>query len=427
MPTLDFGYGGNISSENATTAESVNQESSTNLSTGEVSQDDESVSLNEVNTSTDTTTTTSEKTTTENNENNENNDVADNISLESGTTIELGDQTYTVDENGNLLDTNGNIFVEAKDVNEWMKNYNAVDTSSEINLNSIRAALDVDITDENGQSIEYDDSIEGIKSYINDVIASAKEDDYNTAYNTLFTKYPFVKDIIDYYVANGNSLNGWGQQPDRSNIVVDDNNQAQQEAIIRAAWQEQNRKGDIDGYINYLKSAGTLAATAKEELQGLQEIDKQNRENIERRAAQRAQEQQQMLENYWNNVYNIIQSKNIAGYQIPDNIIVERSGKKFAATPDDFFDYLYRVDEKGISAYQYELANEDAQQRTNDEILRAYLKFTGGNYSNLVDMAINKQQVEKLKLVAKQRSNQTIRINRPTKTNKSADIDLGYN
>jgi len=427
MPTLDFGYGGNVSSENATTAENVNQESSTDLSTGKVSQDDESVSLNEVNTSTDTTTTTSKETTTEEKENDENDNVINDVLLESGTTIEVGDQTYTVDENGNLLDANGNIFVEAKDVNDWMKNYNAVDVNSEINLNSIRAALDVDITDENGQSIEYDDSIEGITSYINDVIASAKEDDYNTAYNTLFTKYPFVKDIIDYYIANGNSLNGWGQQPDRSNIVVDDNNQAQQEAIIRAAWQEQNRKGDVDGYINYLKSAGTLAATAKEELQGLQEIDKQNRENIERQAAQRVQEQQQMLENYWTNVYNVIQSKDIAGYQIPDNIIVERNGKKFAATPDDFFNYLYRVDEKGVSAYQYDLANEDAQQRTNDEILRAYLKFTGGSYSNLVDMAINKQQVEKLKLVAKQRSNQTIRINRPTKTNKSADIDLGYN
>ena len=71
---------------------------------------------------------------------------------------------------------------------------------------------------------------------------------------------------------------------------------------------------------------------------------------------------------------------------------------------------------------------ETPESRRDDEILRAYLKFVGGNYSNLVEMAINKEKVNKLKLRAKERNASTIRINKPkTTTAKGADIDLGYN
>lgn len=42
------------------------------------------------------------------------------------------------------------------------------------------------------------------------------------------------------------------------------------------SWSEQNRKGDVDSYINYLKSTGTLADVAKEELEALKEKMKKN-------------------------------------------------------------------------------------------------------------------------------------------------------
>ena len=68
------------------------------------------------------------------------------------------------------------------------------------------------------------------------------------------------------------------------------------------------------------------------------------------------------------------------------------------------------------------------ESRRDDEILRAYLKFVGGNYSNLVDMAINNEKVTKLKLRAKERNSTSIRINRPkTTSQKGVNIDLGYN
>ena len=237
-----------------------------------------------------------------------------------------------------------------------------------------------------------------------------------------------MNDVLNYYIANGNSLEGFGQVPDRSGIVIDDTNEAQQEAIIRAAWNEQGRKGDVEGYISYLKSSGTLLATAQEELAALQESDAQYRKELEEEAERKENERIETLQKYWNGVHDVIKTRQIAGYQIPEQIIITRNGQKLSVTPEDFFNYIYRVDEEGHSAYERDLAKQTPESRRDDEILRAYLTFVGGNYSNLVNMAINKEKVATLKLRAKERSASTVRITKPTTTKPSgANIDLGYN
>lgn len=351
--------------------------------------------------------------------------------LQAGTSIEVGDETYTVDEAGNVLDKNGNVFKEAKDVKEWLDSFDKVDdTDGEdtISIDSIREAVGIEITDDNDEPIEFENSPAGIKAYIDAVVDTAKEEHYETAINTLYQKYPILNDVLNYYVANGNSLEGFGEIPDRSNITIDDENEAQQEAIIRTAWKERGQKGDVEGYLAYLKSSGTLLATAKEELTAIQESDKQYRDELAAEAERKENERIQRLEKYWNSVHDVVKSRNIAGYQIPDSIIINRNGQKLSVTPEDFFNYIYRVDKDGKSAYERDLEAETPESRRDDEILRAYLKFVGGNYSNLVEMAINKEKVNKLKLRAKERNASTIRINKPkTTTAKGADIDLGYN
>lgn len=348
--------------------------------------------------------------------------------LEVGSKITVGDDEYTVDESGNLIDKNGAIFKQASEVKEWIEGFDKVDeTTDEISINTIQDAIGVEITDENDKPIEFDNTPEGIKSYVDAVIESARDEHYQTAINTLYQKYPILEDVLNYYVANGNSLDGFGEMPDRSGIEIDDNNEAQQEQIIRTAWKEQNRKGDVEGYLAYLKSSGTLLATAKEELVGLQEADEQYRKELADKAAAEEQEQLKNQQKYWTGVKQVIDSRKIAGYQIPDNIIVNRNGQKLSVTPNDFFNYIYRVDKDGYSAYQRDLAAETPESRRDDEILRAYLKFVGGNYSNLVGMAINKEKIANLKLKAKERNSNTIRITKPTNSGKpTTDIDLGY-
>lgn len=439
---LDFGYSQNGNGNSAGSDNgNGNGDQATNLNTGKIDHDINGMPVNDIGDDGGGNNGDGEKPDNHGNtgegnkgdegnkEDNKDGDNAD-VNLEAGTSIEVGEDTYTVDENGNLLDKNGNIFKEAKDVKSWLNEFeNVTDTDKDnISIETIQEAVGVQITDDDDKPIEFENNPEGIKAYIDAVIETAKEEHFETAINTLYQKYPILNDVLNYYIANGNSLEGFGEVPDRSNITIDDSNEAQQEAIIRTAWEEQGRKGDVESYIAYLKSSGTLLATAKEELVGLQEADEQYRKNIEEEAERNEAERLQRLENYWNGVHDVIKSRTIAGYQIPESIIISRNGQKLSVTPEDFFDYIYRVDKDGKSAYERDLATETPESRRDDEILRAYLKFVGGNYSNLVDMAINKEKVNRLKLKAKERNTSTVRISKPkTNTNKGTNIDLGYN
>ena len=412
---IDFGYGQNVNANGGGSDNKGEQNQDvTNLDNGQVENPNGGENINEPHVG------------KEKNENNENDNPT---KLEEGTTLEIGDTKYTVDKDGNVVDSNGNIFKEASQVSEWMKEFeNVEETTSDISIDSIKAAIGIEITDDNDKPIVFDNTVEGIKSYVDSVIETSKQEHYDTAINTLYQKYPIVKDVINYYVANGNSLEGFGQVPDRSGIEIDENNEAQQEQIIRTAWSERKQRGDVNSYINYLKSSGTLLATAKEELDGLKEADAQYKRDIEAKAAAEEKERIETLERYWNGVHDIIKSRKIAGYQIPESIVITRDGQKLSVTPEDFFNYIYRVDKEGKSAYERDLEAETPDVRRDDEILRAYLKYVGGNYSNLVDMAINEKNVATLKLRAKQHNASAIRVTKPKSTKSDgANIDLGYN
>ena len=412
---MDFGYGQNVNTNGGGSDNKGEQNQDvTNLDSGNVENPNGGENINEPPAG------------KEKDENNENDNPT---KLEEGTTLEIGDTKYTVDKDGNVVDSNGNIFKEASQVSEWMKEFeNVEENTSDISIDSIKAAIGIEITDDNDKPIVFDNTVEGIKSYVDSVIETSKQEHYDTAINTLYQKYPIVKDVINYYVANGNSLEGFGQVPDRSGIEIDENNEAQQEQIIRTAWSERKQRGDVNSYINYLKSSGTLLATAKEELDGLKEADAQYKRDIEAKAAAEEKEKIETLERYWNGVHDIIKSRKIAGYQIPESIVITRDGQKLSVTPEDFFNYIYRVDKEGKSAYERDLEAETPDVRRDDEILRAYLKYVGGNYSNLVDMAINEKNVATLKLRAKQHNASAIRVTKPKSTKPDgANIDLGYN
>lgn len=363
------------------------------------------------------------------NEKDKENPNEEDIKLEEGNTVTVEDKTYTVDKDGNLVDDKGNIFKKAEEVKDWLKEFSVDETKDdEINLDNIQKALDYEVTDEEGKPITYENNIEGVKAYINDVIETSKLEHYETAINTLYQKYPILQEVLNYYIANGNSLEGFTETPDRSNITIDDTNEEQQIEIIKTLWKEQGIKGDVTQYINYLKNASILTSTAKEALDTLKSIDAENKKAYEEEAERRKQESYEAEVEHWTNIKNIIDSKEIAGYKIPDSITISRNGQKISVTPNDFFNYIYRVDNENKSAYQRDLEAEEPSKRLNDEILRAYLKFTGGSYADLVNMAINQEKVNNLKLKAKQNANsKSIKINRTTNTKQTKDIDLGYN
>jgi hypothetical protein len=342
--------------------------------------------------------------------------------IEVGTVIEFDNNSYTIDANGNLVDANGAIFKEAKDVDSFIKEYGSEsdDAKERGTIDVIRDAVGIDLFDEEGNPVQFDDTPEGIAAYVKAVnehqFAAAQE----AAINTMFEQIPSLEDYINYVRLNGTHV-GFGEVTDRSNISLDKDNVSQQESIIRASFAEFNKRGDVEAYIKYLKDSGSLYDVANEELDALKEKDKEEAELRAQEVAEREAAEVEELQEYWNSVKETIDSGIIGKYKIPENIIIKKDGKTVTRSRDDFFNYLYRVDNKGISQYEYDRQKENPKDKLNDEILRALLKFTGGSYSNLVDMAINEKEVKKIILQKRNTSAKTIRI---TKNKKVTNDDI---
>ena len=205
--------------------------------------------------------------------------------------------------------------------------------------------------------------------------------------------------------------------------------ESQQIAIVREAWKEFGKRGDVNKYINYLKDSGQLVDAAKDDLAALQQADAEVREENSRAAAEAQKQYEQEVIAYWKGVKSCIDKREIAGYKIPEIIILEKGGKQVSATPEDFFNYLYQVDEQGYSQYQRELANEAPSERMNDELLKAFLKYTGKSYNSLLEMAVANKEVKKLRLTANKNKSAkaTIKITKAAKTNGNLDGEnFGY-
>lgn len=349
-------------------------------------------------------------------------------SLDAGTVIEFDGASYTVAENGDIVDKDGNVFKEAKDVDEWLKSVQD-DEPTEGTLAAIQAALDVEITNEAGEPVEFTDTPEGVKSYVDAVLDLKSKEVQEATMNTFFASNPMVKQFVDYVSLTG-SPQGFGELPDRSGIEIDKDNPTQQAAIIRMAAKEFGNKLFSESYIKYLTDSGALYDEAQRQLEALQEKDEEIRRSIEEQAKAKRERDAEETKQYWKAIEDAIDTKVINGYKLPDNITKTVDGKKVILTLNDFKNYVSRanvVNENGerLTGYQRDLAKLTDEQYRSKELLDAWLLFTGGTYKDLVDMAIKEKQVADLRLKSKeQRTSKTIKITKKPSSNNVQDIIL---
>lgn len=351
---------------------------------------------------------------------NQTNDTDDNPStgeLVVGDQIEVDGVIYTVAENGNLVDDKGNIFKEAKDIEEWLKSVNVKDKNDTepLSLAYIQEAVGIKVTDENGKPVEFTETPEGVKSYIDSVIELRSNELQEAAINRLYQDNPLLKQFQDYVQIKG-TPRGFGELPDRSGIKLDKNNETQLIAVIKMAAEEFGNKSLNDNYIKYLRDSGGLYDEAANQLAALVDKDKAYRNNIETQAAAKREAESQRLKEYWENVNRIIISRAIGGYKIPETFTKEVDGKKVVITPNDFFNFVAIAsyeDESGnrITGYQNALNGLTDEEYMNRELLDAWLMFTGGTYKDLIDMAVKENEVRKLIVKSKEsRSAKTVRV-----------------
>lgn len=430
MPNVDIDFDGSANQTSTDTATNANgnpanQADADDLHGGTTAD----VTNTDNNTQTDNTDSVDNNADGNSDNNNNAEDATETQSdLEPGTQIEFDGTMYIVSDNGDLVDDKGNIFKEAKDVDAWLKEVQEDSTVSEgdLDLNSIKDAIGIDVTDENGKPVEFTNDAEGVKKYVDSVISIKSAELQQGAINKLYADNPLLKQFVDYVTLTG-TPRGFGEIPDRTGIELDKDNANQLEAVIRMAATEFGNKSVNDNYIKYLKDNGALYEEAKVQLEALIEKDNNVRREITERAELARREEEQRVNEYWQGVSNAIVNGNIGGYKLPNTFVKEVNGRKITYTKDDFYDYLAKpavADENGnrLTAYQRDLQALSDEDTLNRELLDAWLMFTGGSYKDLVDMAVREDKVRKLVIKSKERRNtHTVKINKANKGKVNPD------
>lgn len=342
------------------------------------------------------------------------------VKLSEGDTINVDGVDYTIDAEGNAIAADGTVFRTATELAELI----AQNGSEPSVLNQLQTRFGSDFKDENGNPIVFDDNEEGIAAYVETVVQSRVKEAQTAAINNLFETYPQVEQVINHLKLNG-TLDDFVEIPDRSQITVSKDNEEQQAAFIREEWKLSGKKGDVNKFIDYCKNAGILYDTAVESKEAVDSIYEsrlaEQKAQVEAKEAAAAAEEKA----YWDNVEKTISKGELLGYSIPEQIQCNKDGKKVMLSRKDFLRYVSTpVDSEGNTAYMLDEAKVDSDARMQDDLLKAFLRFTGGDYASLVGMAVNKQKVLSIRTVAAQTTGKrTVIINSKGNNSKTVDND----
>lgn len=342
------------------------------------------------------------------------------VTLSEGDTVNVDGVDYTIDANGNAVDADGTVFRTAAELAELI----AQNGSEPSVLDQLQTRFGSDFKDEDGNPIVFDNNAESIAAYVDTVVQSKIAEAQTAALNNLFETYPQVEQVINHLKLNG-TLDDFVEIPDRSNITVSKDNEEQQATFIREEWKLSGKKGDVNKFIDYCKNAGILYDTAVESKEAVDSIYEsrlaEQKAQVEAKEAAAAAEEKA----YWDNVEKTISKGELLGYSIPEQIQCNKDGKKVMLSRKDFLKYVSTpVDSEGNTAYMLDEAKVDSNARMQDDLLKAFLKFTGGNYASLVGMAVNKHKVLSVRTAAAQTTGKrTVIINSKGNNSKTVDND----
>lgn len=342
------------------------------------------------------------------------------VKLSEGDTINVDGVNYTIDAEGNAIAADGTVFRTATELAELI----AQNGSEPSVLNQLQTRFGSDFKDENGNPIVFDDNEEGIAAYVETVVQSRVKEAQTAAINNLFETYPQVEQVINHLKLNG-TLDDFVEIPDRSQITVSKDNEEQQATFIREEWKLSGKKGDVNKFIDYCKNTGILYDTAVESKEAVDSIYEsrlaEQKAQVEAKEAAAAAEEKA----YWDNVEKTISKGELLGYSIPEQIQCNKDGKKVMLSRRDFLKYVSTpVDSEGNTAYMLDEAKVDSDARMQDDLLKAFLRFTGGDYASLVGMAVNKQKVLSIRTAAAQTTGKrTVIINSKGNNSKTVDND----
>lgn len=307
------------------------------------------------------------------------------------TTIEINGEMYDLDEQGNAIKDNQIAFTaeqlkaasEANDDDEG-----ATDLAAVMELTGFKP------TDEKGNPIVYEQTVEGIAKYATDLAEYKYKAGVIEQANAYFKANPDILEAHMYKRQHGN-LNGFGSVEDWSKIEVDPANIDQHvDLIIKAKMAEGLNANDSKRFAEFIKASGETTEEAKVALEALK-IAKANNDKLAAEDLKRETDARLTAEAaYKNDVVTLIKGGKLDDIQIPETMKVTEDGKVVTKTRDDFMNYFLQPAFEDEQGKQYTAYEADMKTKgTVGKLKHAYIEFMKGDLSQLVKAGVRKEQV----------------------------------
>jgi len=334
--------------------------------------------------------------------------------------IDIDGVIYTINDDGNAVDDNGVVF---KTKEELESEFEIVKDST---LDNIKKIINVDIKDEFGNLVEYEDTPDGIASYFSDVLEYRANEAANRAVNEQFEQFPILKDIVQHLKLNNGSLDNFQRKVDYNSIKLDEKNENQLLNIVVEAEKLRGRSADEAIKIaNLFKADASLFDSAKQSLDFLKGEQKREQDRLDTLEKTSQLEEYKNQISYWgayidddgkmkhinnpDSVYNIIKTGklNIENREIvlPDHIKRTLGDGKIVSVPrEDFFNYMYKPkvfeingNKHTLTEYQYDHYVNMNKRTSHNDVLDAFKMFTNDNGLQLIEKNVKNAEVQKIK------------------------------
>lgn len=336
--------------------------------------------------------------------------------------VEIDGNTYKLDDKGNALSEDGEIFMSKKDIDKLSE------IPEGIGIKDIIKSVNVDISDRDGNPVEYEDTPEGVAKYINDVISQSIQAKAMEVDSNLINEFPVLGSVVDYLRHNNGSLDGFSEYTDYSSVSIDDKNESQLDnLILTARMAKGDSKEEAERYLRYVADDNKKVEDAKSSLKYLQTKQSSEKAAYDEAIANQQREERERAENYWGLSFdasgNAIPNKStdsiyhkiindgklsVDGKEValPENIKVrDGNGSIHNYSKEDFFDYMYRVhpikldtgEVTYLTRYQLDTFAKNSKRTVDNDIFDAFLTFTGGDNSQLIEKQIEEERVRRIR------------------------------
>ena len=266
---------------------------------------------------------------------------------------------------------------------------------------------------------EFDDSIDGLTDYIDQVGNKKAEQELEQ----VFGAAPDIEQYVTYRLQGGDPeqyFDTFHNSRNWDEIEVQEENPDQHKEIVRRDLSEDDAltSEDVEETIQDLEDAGLLEKQAKRALKSLKNRQEKRQSQLLEQQKEEHQARQEAIQEHWNNVEETIKEKNeFAGITLPK------------AEEDDFLKYISEpVNEQGMSQRDI-----DSQNMSIEESLAIDLILFRG-LDALEDIIDKKASTKKAKSIKDRlKSQKNLKDKTPEKKRKSGgsdevdveDIDLG--